>query len=213
MNKKIGKQFFEEIDSYIKKNLQTLTCSQIYDFYYFFWEHLREFKGNSNGFTGLSELLVFRSLYHLLGGSFKRIKASRSNWIYEFESNADKGIRIGQSVPIYINDKRIYPDITINNLERLKAVAQIKLYLTGGINEVFNEIEKLKALRANYMDLRALLIIFELSKEGKIINQLKELKDNLPWFHFDILKQNNDFITTVLTKGLGLNEFIKFKRN
>jgi hypothetical protein len=33
---------------------------------------MKEFKGNSNGFTGLSEYLVFRLLYHLLGGAFGR---------------------------------------------------------------------------------------------------------------------------------------------
>jgi len=208
MNDNIGRRFLEEVDSYVKTNLRRLTCSQIYDLYYRFFYDLKEFKGNSNGFTGLSEYLIFRSLYHLLGGSFKRKKASGSNWIYEFESTVNNRIRIGQSVPIYINGKKLYPDITVYNGDRLKSVAQIKLYLTRGFKEVYNEMEKFKSLRSKFCDMRGLLIIFDLSKVGKIINELKEFQDKESWFQFTILKENKNLITEVITNTLDLDEFI-----
>src|SRR5574341_84731 len=108
MNDNMGRRFLEEIDSYIKKYLRTWTCSQVHEFYFRFFYDLKEFKGNSNGFTGLSEYLIFRSLYHLLGGSFNRKNISGSNWIYEFESTINNRMRIGQGIPIYLHEKKIY---------------------------------------------------------------------------------------------------------
>ncbi len=208
MKDNIGRRFLEDFDSYVKNNLRRLTCADIYDLYDHFFYDLEEFKGNSNGFTGLSEYLIFRVLYHLLGGSFKPKKTSGSDWIYEFESNVNNSIRIGQSIPIYINGKKIYPDITVYNGGRLKSVAQIKLYLTRGSKEVYNEMEKVKLLRAKFSGMRALLIIFSLSETGKIINELKEFQNKESWFHFTILKRNGDLITKVLTHDLDLDEFI-----
>jgi hypothetical protein len=208
MNDNIGRRFLEEVDSYIKDNLRTLTCSQIRDFYYRFFDDLKDFKGNSNGFTGLSEYLIFRSLYHLLGGSFKRKKASGSNWIYEFESTINNRIRIGQSIPVYIYGKKLYPDITVYNGDILKSVAQIKLYLTHGSKEVYDEMEKLKSLRAQFCDMRSLLIIYDLSKGSKIINELKLLYDKESWFYFTILKGNEYPLIEVLTNALDLDKFI-----
>jgi hypothetical protein len=115
-----NRRFLEEIDYFIKENLRTLTCSQIYEFYFRFFYDLKDFKGNSNGFTGLSEYLIFRSIFHLLGGSFSRKNAFGSNWISEFESTDDNNICIGQSIPIRIDHKKIYPDITVHYTGRLR---------------------------------------------------------------------------------------------
>jgi hypothetical protein len=209
MNDNIGMRFLEEVDSYVKNNLWRLTCSQIYDFYYRFFDDLKRFKGNSNGFTGLSEYLIFRTLYHLLGGSFEPKKAFGSNWINEFECTVNNRILIGQSVPIYINGKRLYPDMTVYDGDKLKSVTQIKLYLTRGSKEVYNEMDNFNSLRTKFSDMKALLIIFALSKGGKIINELKEFQDKEPWFYFTILKDNKDLITEVLSNTLDLDEFIR----
>jgi len=208
MNDNIGRRFLEEVDSYVKNNLPTLTCMQVYDFYYRFFYDLKKFKGNSNGFTGLSEYLIFRSLYHLLGGSFESRKVSGSNWINEFVSIDNNQFRIGQGVPVNINGKKLYPDIIVYKDDRLRSVAQIKLYLTSGIKELITEMEKYKALIAKYGYVKAFLIVFGLSKEGKIFPHLRELQDKEPWFNFVILENNENLIITMLTNGLGLKELI-----
>jgi hypothetical protein len=207
MNDNIGRRFLEDIDSYIKNNLRTLTCSQIRDLYSRFFDDLKVLKGNSNGFTGLSEYLVFRSLYHLLGGGFKRENASGSHWIYEFVKDR---LRIGQSIPIYINERRLYPDIAIYHSDKLKAIAQIKIYITNVSKEVINEIEKMKLLRRKFNDMYALLIIYELSKGSKINNELQKLQDEISWFHFTILNKNDALISNILTNKLGISRLINF---
>jgi hypothetical protein len=210
MQNNIGRCFLEGIDKFIKENLWTLTCSQIHKIYYDFFNDLKKFKGNSNGFTGLSEYLIFRSLYNLLGGSFDCEQISGSNWINEFKTTIKNSIiRIGQSCPIVIYGKKMYPDITVYNADRLHAIAQIKIYLTNGAKELFNEIEKLKALRSQFGDMQALLIIYnDLPKISKIINALKKVQDSELWFHFTILEDNDDPIANILTNNLNLGEFI-----
>jgi hypothetical protein len=157
MSDNIGRDFLEKIDNFIEKNLRTLTCAKIQEIYNGFFNDLKELKGNSHGFTGLSEYLIFRSLFHLLGGRFE---PSKHKWIREFKSTINHHIRIGQSFPIHIHGKKVYPDITVYHADRLHAVAQIKIYLTGGSKELFNEITKLKSLRDQFSDMQALLIIF-----------------------------------------------------
>jgi hypothetical protein len=59
----MGEKFLKEIDHYLANNYQNLTCNDIHDMYFdFIFKVLKDFKGNSNGFTGLSEYLIFRFL-------------------------------------------------------------------------------------------------------------------------------------------------------
>ena len=135
--KDICKKFLENIDNYIAENWRNIRCADIHDMYFQFSQDLKEFKGNSNGFTGLSEYLVFRFLYHQLGGSFEREQITRDLW--EFKSSND--LRIGQSVRVTIDNRKYYPDVVIYKSNRLMAVIQIKIYLTSGLNEIKEELE------------------------------------------------------------------------
>ncbi len=106
------------------------------------------------------------------------------------------------------NKKKIIPDITIIKAGKIIAVIQIKIYLSGGIKEINDEIEKFKKIMAKFDNISIPLIIFELSKKGKIFTELKNIEDNEPWFNFVILKQNEKFIARLLIDHLRLNECI-----
>jgi hypothetical protein len=67
----IIKDFLKNLDLFIATNLDTLTCADVYNIYSDFFHDLKQFKGNSSGFTGLSEYTIFRIFYHLLGGNFE----------------------------------------------------------------------------------------------------------------------------------------------
>jgi len=84
----IGKEFLADIDSYLRKNIYRLRCDDIYKSYFGFFDVLKEFKGNSNNFTGLFEYLIFRFLYHLLG-EFDRENVPESTG-FQFISKSDQ---------------------------------------------------------------------------------------------------------------------------
>jgi hypothetical protein len=205
MSKSIGRSYLENLDRYLNDNLQTLKCSDIYDIYdQFVFCDLKEFRGNSNGFTGLSEFLIFRFLYNQLGGKFQRNKVAIKSTLYEFISKTRK-IRIGQSIPVTIQGKRYYPDVVVYHMKKLIAVIQIKLYLTGGHSEVNKTFGTLQQLRAEHPELKALLIIFQLSKRGTIFPELQRISFNEKWFKFFVLEGNSVLFRKKLQDDLCLN--------
>ena len=199
----INRRYLEEMDKFIKKNYQTLRCSDVFDIYSRFRQCLKEFRGTSSGFTGLSEFLIFRFLYHQLGGSFKIHDVT--NELKEFVSESYNNLRIGP-IPFKVGKRRIYPDISIYHSKNLLSVIQIKVYLTRGTKEVDREIEILEELktRSRYPKLQALLIIFEVSTEGKIFRELEKQKNTKEWFNFLILKENKELLTKKLHQCLNL---------
>jgi hypothetical protein len=194
----IAEEFLDDMDRFIAENLQNLKCKDISDIYSQFTNYLREFRGTSSGFTGLSEFLIFRCLYYQLGGKLLKKKAVTKD-IYEFSNG---NIRIGQSQSIPVTMGKRQPDITIYHSNELIAVIQIKVYL--GMKEVDKEIETLKALKEQNQKLRALLIIFSLSKKGTIYQALLKEQQNKEWFNFLILEGNNELLMQKLQHYLGL---------
>lgn len=201
----IGKKFLDDMDKFIANNYRTLKCNDISDIYSGFFNDLKEFRGTSSGFTGLSEFLIFRCLHHQLGSEFEKKPITKC--LYEF-SKGD--IRICQCCPVAvgestINERQINPDITIYHSGELIAVIRIKVYLTKGIEEVTKEIDTLEKLKSRYPKLQALLIIFSgLSKKGKIFRELEEQKNIKDWFNFLILKENKEPLMQKLQQYLGL---------
>jgi len=198
----MGKKFLQEIDDFLANNCRTLKCSDIHNIYSQFCLALKDFKGNAHGFTGLSEYLIFRFFYHLLGGSFKPVQITKER--REFKS--DKGFRIGQNALVKAGGKRQYPDIVVYQNSELKAIVQVKIYITGGLKEIQREIATLKNLKCNHAALRALMIIFnELPKKGKCITKLTEERNqNSKWLNFLVLEKNNDVLSNELEGFLGI---------
>ena len=91
----INRKYLEEMDKFIAKNYRILTCGDIHDIYFDFLQVLKEFRGTSTGFTGLSELLILRFLYHQLGGSFKIHDVPDTDELKEFISESYNNLRIG----------------------------------------------------------------------------------------------------------------------
>lgn len=206
----INRRYLEEMDKFIKKNYQTLPCSDVFDIYSQFRQSLKEFRGTSSGFTGLSEFLIFRFLYHQLGGSFKVHDVTDE--LKEFVSESYNNLRIGP-IPFKVGKRRIYPDISIYHSENLLSVIQIKVYLTRGTKEVDREMEILEELKTHYPKLQALLIIFEASTEGKIFRELEKQKNTKEWFNFLILKENKELLTKKLHQCLNLERIAAASQN
>jgi len=61
----IGSQFVSEMDSYIRENINLLTCSDTADIYFDLLKSLMRLGGNPDNVTGLTEFIIFRMLYWL----------------------------------------------------------------------------------------------------------------------------------------------------
>ena len=183
----IGLNFLKEIDTFLKDNIDTLSCADISNIYSYFFEDLKKYKGNSNGFTGLSEYLIFRSVYNLIGELTPQ-KADRGTSMV-FESKADTKLKIGQSMRVEIGKKLFYPDIAVLYAGELISIAQLKLYLTKGNKEIDDESTKIASLRKKYGKMAALLIMFQ----GPVNkDRLEKLKDeNISYL---ILRNNPSLI-------------------
>lgn len=203
-----GKKFFHMIDQYISKRYCKLTRDDIHRIYFQFSQDMKDFKGNSNGFTGLSEYLLFRLVFHLLGGSFERRQITRD--LYEFVSKAGDKLRISQSTPVNEKEKRLYPDIAISYAENLLAICQVKTYLTRGKCEIESEFKKLDYLKSRYAHLKALLVVFmAVSNKGKILEYLNnETSQRGKWFRYLFLQGDKRVLANVLKEGLDLNHLM-----
>ncbi len=201
----IGNQFLQGIDRYLADNYLNLKCADIPNMYFQFTRSLKKFKGNSNGFTGLSEYLIFRFLYHWLGGEFERKDIPGSQDLSEFISKHNNNLRIGQSVPVSLNGQRCNPDIVIYESGRLVAAVEIKIYFSGGVKQIARERERLEKLRKCYPEAQVLwIVLWKLSTKGKILSALKEMKKGRQWFNFLNLEPNNEPFGSELQKYLDL---------
>jgi len=204
-DRNLFRNFLESINNYLKENLSTLKCKDVYDIYFQLSYDLKHFKGNSHGFNGFSEFLIFRFLFNQLGGLFKKEELTKD--IYHFHY---KNIKIGQSIPVTIgmdNKGKLikkYPDIVVYKSDKQIAIIQIKIYLTRGIKEIDNEMRTLITLKQQHQEIRALLLIYALSKKGTLFDELQKRKEKNDWFDFVILKDNDELLKDRLDNSLDL---------
>lgn len=201
--RKLSRDFLGGIDSYVKENLMDITCCDIFDFYFDFFYDLKEFQGNSNGFTGLSEYLLFRFFYHWLGGSFSRVQKTTGLW--EFVSNS--GIKIGQNTPLKTPGKKYYPDIIVYKDGNPVFIVEIKIYLTSGIYEVEKEFSKFDKIKETYHGITALFISFnKVPESGKIFHRINDEIERKDWLNFLVLDGNDSLLTCELDKCFNLKK-------
>ncbi|MDP2836358.1 MAG: hypothetical protein Q8N97_05195 [Methanobacteriaceae archaeon] len=199
-SREIGINFLNSFDKYIAENINDLTTLDIFTMYFDFFEDLKRFKGNSNSFTGLGEYLLFRYLYNYLGGSFKAVPITKELFIFK---SLENDYCIGQSSPITVESKKYYPDIMVYKNNEPFLVAEIKLYLTSGLKDLENDINKLKHIHKNYPNSKCLFICFKgFSKKGKIYKHLIDETEANEWLNYLILeneeKNLNEFFDTIL---------------
>lgn len=203
----IGSKFLKGMDDFLRDNWGKLTCNEIYEIYFGFFEKLKDFVGNSNGFTGLSEFLIFRFLYYQLDGDFKdewleepKGRESDRNILRKFVS-ADKKYEIGANIPISVKEKKRRPDIYIKCNGKLISIIQIKIYLPRGTKTIDNEVKVFKELKNEYPEMKALLLMYvgpsPRKKKGPF-NTLMNYKDKLDWFDFIVLKNNPESLSSKL---------------
>ncbi len=194
----IGRRFLKDTDEYLAANWKSITCDDMANLYYRFFCDLKDYKGNANGFTGLSEYLLFRTLIHRFGGGFERIPVTQD--LFEFQKG---GLVLGQSTPVIIGGKKYYPDIVVRVDEKLVAIIQVKVYLTNGRKEIDKEVETLHRIREKHPDVQCNLVIFgAISPNSAMASHLAQQGKEVDGFHSLVLRGNHNLLSEELDKWL-----------
>jgi Holliday junction resolvase len=193
--------FLRDLDEFLRENLDNLTCSDINKMYSNFFMELKDFKGNSNGFSGLSEYIIFRFIFHLLGGFFDR-KLITATELYEFVSK-DGIYVIGQNTPFMASSRKYYPDIVVYKKNVPVLVVEIKIYPTYGTKTIIADINKLNEMISGFPSARGLFIsYYKIPVKGKMHERLIEevnLNDRLDYL---VLGENDSLFKDNLQKFL-----------
>ncbi len=194
--------FLDGLDTYLHDNLTTLAGNDLWNIYDYFWKKVKQYRGNANGFTGLSEFLIFRFLYHLLSRQYTFERKPDSPNLFKF-CTPESRYSLGQSVPIRIDRRRVYPDVTLRDGDELLYVLSIKVYLTSGLREIDKESAMFERLKqAGHSRLKYLLLIYSgVPRTGNIRTRL----NNLPaGFNALVLKEHHTPLADAMTLPLAV---------
>lgn len=174
--------FLSETNKYIKKNLKSISCSELYLMYKTLSKALKKYRGNSSNFTGYSEYIIFRSILHSIGGGFEPIKQQGAS-TYEF-FNKDKNLIISGG----IKDSKLRPDVVIRKGDKILHVTEIKLYPTSGSKTIKETFNKLHGIHNEHKSITGMIIVF--SDKGKELLHNYEIKNR--WFNYISLRNNEN---------------------
>lgn len=177
-------EWLKSVDNHIAENINKLTCNDIKEIYFSLFGELKRWRSGSSGFTGFSEFLVFRSLYHTIGEIFTAIETGKIGTdpvIFRSEN-----YEIGQNVKIPLDGKNRFPDIYVRQNGKLISIIQIKIVTGGGEKQIAREVETFKLFKKSFPDIRGIFIVlirqnFTKEKERRLRNagyQTVILEDN-----------------------------------
>jgi len=198
------------IDQFISENLNNLRAYDLYEFYRTLFNELKKFFGGSWGFDGVTEVLIFRLLHHLIGEKEKVIEVTSDLRAYYYE---ERNIVLGAGLPLKIGERKIWPDIIVYESEvndplkivKLKSVLEIKAYPQGGLKSIKNMVERLKMIHNYYPDAKLALIVYSLpvknknkSRIWKYLHRALEGEETIPsYIDVVLLSERHDRVTKV----------------
>lgn len=193
---KFSHEWLNNIDRHIADNINKLTCNDIKEIYFSLFGELKKWRSSSSGFTGFSEFLVFRSLYHTMGEVFNAVETGNIGTDpVVFRS---QNYEIGQNVKIKLDSKNRFPDIYIRRDGKLISVIQIKIVTGGGEKEVIKEVETFKFFKKSYSHVRGLFIVFIRVNFTK----MKEQRLRNAGYNTVILEDNKSLISSILRPAI-----------
>jgi len=198
----LPRHFLYSLDNFIKGHSRELTCDDVYRMYYHLFYSLRTLRCNSENFVGYSELLVFRVVWHVLGGAFiVDPMHSDIEWPLEFIGIDDAGVRLAQGTTWRNRQK---PDIRIEVDNKLVSVVEVKVY--PSVDDVADEVQRLVGFHAEEPDLRALLLIYSFREPQRSAELLREAQaSHGDYLSSVVLHEKREPLARVLGDSLGLD--------
>ncbi|MYL44499.1 hypothetical protein GLV94_02475 [Virgibacillus halodenitrificans] len=204
---------FEEMDSHLKENLKMMTCHELFEIKNDFYNNIESLCGSTANFTGITELLIFRFIYHSLG-----MKNPVINKTVQQKNNS---INIGKRY-VGKNNKYQEPDIVIeengaikylfsiknqlntttpNNNEKISPLVQDLLLHSGTYTTSIQDIYRIENIRHGiHTHFKSLTIVFsKVQQKHEITNNL--IHKRFKWHNFLILENNlNPFLKELKDK-------------
>lgn len=208
--------FFKNLDSEIKNIVErNEELSKIGEYLGMFSDELTKYFGTTVGFSGLNELLILRTLYHVIeceyGTGFRPEKYTRDiSVFYHKEANIVLGSNVQLRVSIDSEKERLRPDIVIykpkkdkiNEIDKLIAAIEVKAYPVKGEDTIKNMANRLKKIQKYYKGANVVLILYSTYgvKEAKV----KEIC-NSKGVGLIIIENNESPVRDVFKKLIMLN--------
>lgn len=188
---KIHQNWLSSIDDEIRINLDELTCQDFLQIYYALFRELKVMRSTSAGFTGFSEYLIFRALYHYLGGDFQNNSFDKNldTQLVQFDSEK---YQIAQGYPIKMSkNKSIYPDISIykNQDKNYLRIIEIKLTFGGGSTQLTREVKRFEVLKKCNENVRGLYVVY-LKPSEDALTEIRKCGYNTVVFSEENTKQH-----------------------
>lgn len=208
---------FKEMDNYIKNHIHTITCHEIFEVKNDFYKIIESLCGSTANLTGITELLIFRFMYHALNLQ---------------DPIENKSVQQG-NICLYIGNRYIgkngklqEPDIVIEKNDEIKYLLSIKNRLntisptnnekisplvqeltlqngvyTTSIQDIFRVENIRHGIHSNF---NSITIVFsKVPQRHEKSNNLIEQK--FDWHRFLILEENYNSFLTELSSKLNFN--------
>ena len=162
---KYVEKILSAIDGFIAKNLDVLTGKDLANFYDELRRTLKnDYFGGSWGLEGVTEIMLFRALYHIGVRKYPESKPKPVTITKNLKGFCfpQENIVLSAGRPIKLGGgKRIWPDIIVYkttdcnetreaNVKEMKSIIEIKAYPQGGKEGIVDTIERLIKLRNLY---------------------------------------------------------------
>lgn len=187
--------WLKQIDEIIKENLTTLTCDNIKEAYMALFGELKYWRSTSANFTGFSEFLVFRVLFHTIGEKFDKVETGDIAFNPVVFRSEHYEIAQSVNIPLIGGIKRA-PDIYVKRNGTLCSIIQVKIGTYSGDSGLNTELKTIKLIRQKYPDIKSLFIVYD----QDCFDERKSQNLKIVGYDILVMQDNNDIFSDILRK-------------
>lgn len=205
---------FKDMDSFLNKNLHSITCNEIFQIKQDFYNIVRTLSGSTANLTGITELLVFRFLYHALGmtGEVNEKSVHNSNHSlyigkrYKGSNGKvqepDIVIEHNNVINYLFSIKNLMSTVVPTNNEKESPLGQELIKINGVCTTAIQDIFRINNIRhRENSHFRSITVIYsDVPKRHQKAIDL--IHDRFNWHRFLILENNHNLFLDELNKNL-----------
>lgn len=206
---------FQEMDAYIQKNLHSITCNEIFEIKKDFYNIVELQCGSTANFTGITELLVFRFMFHALEmtGQVQNKSVQNGNislkignrYVGKNGKYQEPDIVIEQDgvINFLLSIKNLHSNVAPTSNEKESALVQELIKKNGACTNSIQDIFRIDNIRyGQNRNFKSLTVAF--SKPTISHKRAIELvHQKFDWHRFLILENNNNTFLNELNDKLG----------
>lgn len=205
------------MDNYLNQNLYTLTCHEMFDLKNDFYKSVELLCGSTDNITGITELLIYRFMYHALNmtnpiinkavqnGDIHLHNGHRYNGINGRSQVLDIAIEQNAEIKFVLSIKNMLSYTTPTKHEKISPLVKELTLQTGRFTSAIQDIFRTENIRHGlHSRFNSLTIIF--SKPPQKLEQGNQLIEQaFKWHKFLILEDNHRPLLTEIINHLHLH--------